>query len=208
MSSAFEFDTADHFASVTLNSSLGEAKWGEIEQAGNDLKAKIAELDRVIILMDLSRLEFMGSSTIALVVKVWKEIETRKGAMIVVSSSELTKEVLEISGLSKLWNIVETREEAESILSKPPYTAQTKTATYLLVLLGWIAAAGAVGFVVILERKLDTFDAETAQHMAFLCGGVASLIGLISAVRETQVWRLLGVLLLLVALSMVGVAAM
>lgn len=208
MSTAFEFDATNHFASITLNSSLGEARWGDIEKAGNDLKARIAELDRAIVLMDLTQLDFMGSSTIALVVKIWKDIESRKGAMIVVSSSELTKEVLEISGLSKLWNIVETREEAETILSKPPYATPTKSSTYLLALLGWIAAAGAVGFVVILKQKLGTFDAETAKQLTFGCGGVAALIGLVSAVRETQVWRLLGVLLLLVAVSMVGVAAM
>lgn len=208
MSTAFEFDATKHYASIALNNSLGEARWGDIEQAGNDLKAKIAELDRAIVLMDLTRLEFMGSSTIALVVKIWKELESRKGAMIVVSSSELTKEVLEISGLSKLWNIVETREEAEAILSKPPYAVPTKSSTYLLALLGWIAAAGAVGFVVILKQKLGTFDAETAKQLAFGCGGTATLIGLISVVRERQVWRLLGVLLLLVAVSMVGVAAM
>lgn len=208
MSSAFDFDTSNHYALVVLGNSLGDAKWGDIEKAGNDLKAKIAELDRAVVLMDLSQLEFMGSSTVALIVKVWKEIGARKGGMVVVSSSEMTKEVLEISGLNKLWTIVETREEAQAILSKPPFGAPTKASTYLLALLGWIAAAGAVGFVVILKRKLETFDTETAQQLAFASGGLAALIGLFSTVREKQVWRLLGVLLLLVAVSMVGVAAM
>jgi anti-anti-sigma factor len=208
MSSGFEFDTTNHFASIVLDSSLGEAKWPDIEKAINDLKAKIAELDRAVVLMDLSRLQFMGSSTVALIVKVWKEIETRKGGMVVVSPNEMTREVLEISGLNRLWTIVETREEAEAILSKPPYAIPTLASTYLLALLGWVSVAGAVGFVVILKRKLDTFDAETAKQLVFACGGVASLIGLISTVRETQVWRLLGVLLLLVAVSMVGMAAM
>lgn len=208
MSTAFDFDTSNHFASVALNRSLGDSKWGDIEKAGNDLTARIGELDRAIVLMDLTQLEFMGSSTIALVVKVWKVIEARKGGMVVVSSNEMTKEVLDISGLSKLWTIVETREEAREILSQPPYAIPTKPSTYLLALLGWVAAAGAVGFVVILKRGLDTFDADTAKQLAFACGGLAALIGLISTMREKQVWRLLGVLLLLVAASMVGVAAM
>lgn len=207
MSTAFEFDASRHFASVALDNSLGESKWGEIEQAGNDLKAKIAELDRAIVLMDLSKLEFMGSSVVALIVKVWKDIEGRQGGMVVVSPNEMTMEVLEISGLTKLWPVVKSHDEAEDILSQPPYAAPNSTSTFLLALLGWIAAAGAVGFVVVLKKNFDTFDEQTAQQGAFASGGVAGLIGLISTIKEKQIWRLLGVLLLIVAGGMIAMAA-
>ena len=61
--------------------------------------------------------------------------------------------------------------------------------------------------MVVLKKELDTFDAQTAQQGAFACGGLAALIGLISVVKEKEVWRLLGVLLLLVAGGMIAVAA-
>ena len=154
MSTAFEFDTTRHFVSVALHDSLGHSQWGEIEQAGNDLKAKISGLDRAIVLMDLSRLEFMGSSIVALIVKTWKVIESQQGGMVVLSSNEMTKEVLEIAGLDKLWPVVASRAEAESILSSPPYSSPTGISTFLLMTLGWIAAAGAVGAVVVLKREL------------------------------------------------------
>ena len=118
MSTAFEFDASRHFASVALDNSLGESKWDAIEKAGNDLKAKIAELDRAIVLMDLSKLEFMGSSVVALIVKIWKDIEGRQGGMVVVSPNEMTMEVLEISGLTKLWPVVKSRDEAEDMIAK------------------------------------------------------------------------------------------
>lgn len=207
MSTAFEFDTSKHFASIALNNSLGESKWGEIEKAGNDLKARIATLDRAIVLMDLSRLEFMGSSIVALIVNVWKDIEARKGGMVVLSPNEMTTEVLNMSGLAKLWPVVSSREEAEEILSQQPFAAPTSVSTFLLALLGWVAAAGAVGFVVVLKKGLDTFDVQTAQQGTFASGGVAALIGLISTIKEKQVWRLLGVLLLIVASGMIAAAA-
>ena len=207
MSTAFEFDASRHFAAVALDNSLGESKWDAIEKAGNELKAKIAELDRAIVLMDLSKLEFMGSSVVALIVKIWKDSEGRQGGMVVVSPNEMTMEVLEISGLTKLWPGVRSRDEAEDILSQPPYATPSSASTFLLALLGWIAAAGAVGFVVVLKKELDTFDAQTAQQGAFACGGLAAIIGLIAIVKEKEVWRLLGVLLLLVAGGMIAVAA-
>ena len=205
MSTAFEFDASRHFASVALDNSLGESKWEVIEKAGNDLKAKIAELDRAIVLMDLSKLEFMGSSVVALIVKIWKDIESRQGSMVVVSPNDMTMEVLEISGLTKLWPVVKSRDEAEDILSQPPYVAPTST--YLRTMLGWIAAAGAVGFVVVLKKELDMFDAQTAQQGTYVCGGLAALIGLNEVAKQREVWRLLGVLLLLVAGGMIAVAA-
>lgn len=207
MSTAYEFDASRHFASVALDNSLGESKWDAIEKAGNDLKAKIAELDRAIVLMDLSKLEFMGSSVVALIVKIWKDIEGRQGGMVVVSPNEMTMEVLEISGLTRLWPVVKSRDEAEDILSQPPYAAPTSTSTYLRMLLGWIAAAGAVGFVVVLKKELGMFDAQTAQQGTYVCGGLATLIGLTVIAKEREGWRLLGVLLLLVAGGMIAVAA-
>lgn len=207
MSTAFELAETGHFVSIVLNPALGNSKWGDIEQAGNDLKTIITELDRAIVLMDLSALEFMSSSVVALIIKVWKVIESRKGGMVVVSPNELTLEVLEISGLTKLWPVVDSRSEAEEILARPPYAVPTGMATFLLAILGWVAAAGAVGSVVVLKQKLDTFDARTAQQMAFGCGGFAALIGLVCMIREKQVWRLLGILLLIVAVGMIGAAA-
>lgn len=194
--------------SVVLHDTLANCQWDDIEQAGNDLKAKIAGVDRAVILMDLSRLEFMGSSIVALVVKTWKAIESQQGGMVVLSSNEMTKEVLEIAGLNKLWPVVASRAEAEEILSKPPYSVGTKKATFLLMTLGWVAAAGAVGAFVVLKRELETFKPQTARQIVYICGALAGCIGLSAIVCERRVWRLVGALLLLVAASLAGAAAL
>ena len=194
--------------SVVLHNTLGDSQWNDIEQAGNDLKAKISGLGPVVVLMDLSRLEFMGSSIVALVVKTWKVIESQQGGMVVLSSNEMTKEVLEIAGLNKLWPVVASRAEAEEILSRPPYAPATRISTFLLMTLGWVAAAGSVGAVVVLKRELETFEPQTARLIAAGCSGLAAWIGLIAILRERRIWRFLGVLLLLVAVSLAGAAAM
>lgn len=206
LSTAFEFDTTGQVATVALNDSLAERKSGEVDQAAKDLAEKIAGLDRAVVLMDLSRLKFMGSSIVALLVRAWKVIEERHGQMVVVSSHEMVTEVLKIAGLNRIWPVVESRDEAERILLQRPPVVPTRPGTFLLALLGWVAAAGAVGFVVILKREMTTFNAQTAQQMTIVCGGVAATIGLLTSLRETQVWKLLGVLLLLVSVSMIGIA--
>ncbi|MBI1314383.1 STAS domain-containing protein [bacterium] len=208
-SPAYQFQNGKRFAVLEFYQSLANCRWSDIEQIGDDLKAQISTLAHPVFLLDLTRLEFMGSSIVALIVRLWKATQERGGGMVIVNSSTMINEVLEIAGLTQVWTVVESRAQAEELLSKPPYyvVGQARS-VYLLAVLGWVAAAGTVFGTVVLQRELNVVDAGTASLIVYGSGAVAALCGLISLITARGVWRLLGLLLLLIAGSLIGVAAM
>lgn len=54
-------------------------------------------------------------------------------------------------------------------------------------------------FVVAPRRQLLQLDVQTAKMLAFTCGGVAIIAGLVAIIRDRGAWRLLGVLLVVIA---------
>ena len=72
-------------------------------------------------------------------------------------------------------------------------------AAFFLAILGWVAAAGALLFVVAPRKQLLQLDPQTAKTLALTCGGVAIIAGLVAIFRDQRVWRLLGVLLVIIA---------
>ncbi|MHC4875026.1 MAG: STAS domain-containing protein [Planctomycetota bacterium] len=205
---AYQFENGKRFAVVEFYQPLASRRWSDIEQIGDELKTQIGDLSNPVFLLDLSRLEFMGSSVVALIVRLWKSTQERGGDMIVVNSSTMIKEVLDIAGLSRVWTIVESRDEAETILSNPPYyEPDSPKSIYLLAALGWVAAAGAVFGTVVLQRQLPVLDAEVARYVVFGSGGAGAVCGLISLIAAKHAWRWLGLLLLIVAGGVIGAAA-
>lgn len=195
----YEYDTTRSYLIVAFNPSLGDCRWGDIEQVGNDLKEKLATLDRPNFLLDLTRLEFMGSSVVALIVKLWKAVQEKEGEMVVVNSSSMIGEVLEIAGLTRVWKIVDSHEEAEQMLGVKKFTPASPMSIFFLAILGWVAAAGALLFVVAPRKELLELDPQTAKTLALTCGCVAIIAGLAAIVRDRGVWRLLGILLVIIA---------
>jgi anti-anti-sigma factor len=205
--SAYEYDTKKGYAVVAFNPSLSDFRWGDIEQVGVELKERLTAMDRPVFLLDLTRLEFMGSSIVALIVRLWKAARENDGDMVIVNSSTMIGEVLEIAGLTRVWKIVASREEAEQMLGGAAFTPASPLARFLLAILGWVTAAGALYFVVAVKKQLLEIDPQTAQILALTCGGVAIIAGLVATIRDRGVWRLLGILLVLVAVSVAVGAA-
>jgi len=199
----YEFDTSKSYALVAFNPSLGDCRWADIELAGNEIKEKLAALDHPNFLMDLTRLEFMGSSVVALIVKLWKAVQEKNGKMVVVNSNSMIGEVLEIAQLTRVWEIVDSHEEAEHMLGVKKFSPASPMSTFFLAILGWVAAAGALLFVAAPRKQLLQLDPQTAKTLALTCGGVAIIAGLVAIFRDQGVWRLLGVLLVIIAAGVI-----
>ncbi|NQV27113.1 MAG: STAS domain-containing protein [Rhodopirellula sp.] len=197
--SSYEYDTTKGYAVVAFNSSLSDYRWGDIEKVGSEIKERLVAMDRPIFLLDLTRLDFMGSSIVALIVKLWKATQEKDGDMVIVNSSSMIGEVLEIAGLTRVWKIVDSREEAEEMLGVNHFTTASPMAKFFLAILGWVSAAGALFFVVAPRKQLLQLDVQTAQILACTCGSVAIIAGLVAIVRDQGVWRWLGILLVIVA---------
>lgn len=203
-SASYELEEGRGFALVAFKPSIADARWGEIEQVGTELKERLGTSDSPILLVDLTQLQFMGSSVVALIVKLWKATTELDGGMVVINTSNVIHEVLDIAGLTRLWTIVETREEAERVITKPPFRPPSMLPTYMLAVFGWVVAAGASGLIAALQKNLLTIDPTVARAIAIGCGALAAIAGLISSVRDTGVWRVLGGLLVFVAGTLVA----
>lgn len=197
--SAYDYDTTKGHAVVAFNPPLSDCRWGEIEQIGTELKERLTALDRPVFVLDLTPLEFMGSSIVALIVKLWKTTQEKGGDMVIVNRNSMIGEVLEIAGLTRVWKIVETHDEAHQMLGGDAFSPASISARFFLAILGWVTAAGALFFVIAPRKQLLQLDPQTAQILAFTCGGIAIIAGLVAIVRDRGVWRLLGVLLVIVA---------
>ena len=195
-SQEYSYETATGFSVITFNTCLSESKWGDIERVGTELKAKLAEQSKPLCLLDLSKLEFMGSLVVALLVRVWKTIQERQGEMVVVNPNPITQDVLDISGLSKLWTICETRSEGEQTLTLSLPPVESGSPDIVVSILGWIAAGMAL--VVLATREPLLLDAGTASLVALVACGVSVFASVIGSMRAKDTWRIfsqLGVLL-------------
>jgi len=201
---AYEFEEGSGFTVVFFNPAIADAQWGEIEKVGTEIKERLSQLQSPIFLVDLTRLQFMGSSVVALIVKLWKAINELEGGLVVINSSSVIYEVLDIAGLTRLWTIVETREEAERIITKPPFRPPSMVTTYLMSVFGWVVAAGASGLIAAQQKQMLAIDASVGKTVVLICGGLAAVTGITSTIREKGFWQVLGALLVFVAGTLVA----
>ncbi len=97
---------------------LTEAPWSEIEQAGFEAVSEVQKLAKPQVVVDLTELNYIGSSQVALVIRVWKAVKVQDGALVVATSNSTVREVLALSGLDRVWKLVETSQEARAALGR------------------------------------------------------------------------------------------
>lgn len=84
-----------------------------LETLGADLLAATQEADPAWIVLDLTNIEFFGSSFIEILFRMWNRVQMAgDGKFAICGLSSYCKEVLTITHLDKLWTIVPTQEEA------------------------------------------------------------------------------------------------
>lgn len=108
----FQFDRLATHNVLALNPLINEGGWSNISEVGNEIHRRLSNLNEPAVIVDLSRLDYMGSSQVALLVRVWKSLKQVHGRMVVYCPGEMVRDVLSSAGLKSLWEIVETREAA------------------------------------------------------------------------------------------------
>ena len=121
------------FATVRIEPGLTDAEWAQIESAGDDILAQIAVSSKggrkpISLLVDLSALEYMGSSMVAMIVRCWKSLNPKRDRFVVIVGNNVVKQVLELSGLSQMWTIVESRDAGLKSLGISPKQAAREAA--------------------------------------------------------------------------------
>lgn len=112
----YRFETVNGCLTITLLPELNDKQWADIERVGTEIVDRISSAPSPKVLVDLTSLSYMGSAMVALIVRLYKTVNSRGGKMVVVNQHELVFEVLKLAGLTKLWTIVGTRQEAYATL--------------------------------------------------------------------------------------------
>ncbi len=112
----FDFQILPDHNELTIYSGLNEASWGDVVSVGTSILDRLEQARTAKLLVDLSQLNYMGSSQVALLVRVWKVVKARDGKLAVHVKSDIVHKVLTIAGLHTLWDIVPTRAAAQRAL--------------------------------------------------------------------------------------------
>lgn len=200
---AYEVETASQYTVVTLEPKLANEQWGDIHEVGNQLVERLGELKTETVVVDLSSMEYIGSSTVALVVRLWKKVQEREGGLAVVNKHPVVREVLQIAGLHKVWTIADSREQA---LAELGIKQQSKGGGLLLCAAIVAAVTGVAGLVMKLSPGLSVAP-ELVDALLFGGAGVGTLLAIASTIKESGGRRIIAVLAMLTCIG-VGIAGL
>ena len=72
------------------------------------------------IVMDFYKTDYFGSTALGFFIRLWKQIEDRKGHMALCNLSQHEIEILQVTKLDECWMIHKTRAEAlKAVKAKP-----------------------------------------------------------------------------------------
>lgn len=191
---AFWCQHRDGYAVISFPRDMATAHMAEIREAGLKVLDHLQTLKSPACVVDLSALDYMGSSLVASIVRIWKAVREKDGKMVVVTSSERIYEVLKTTGLTKVWTITSTFESGVHALGYSPEAKVEKRELRLLEFVGPLAVVGSSLLVaakvfpkVPLPFPMPDWAVYTALALALLTSGVAM-------VREQGVQRVLSTL--------------
>ena len=202
----FRFDVHDRYSVLAFTPQLSEGDWGDIDTVAAEILKTLEGMREPALLVDLSQLSYMGSSQVALVLRMWKVVKAREGRLAVHVTHPMVIEVLKIAGLQSLWTISESREEALQSLGVTRSGGGPGSAVGLV--LGLLGLAGAIGGLAVALYGQITLTPETVTLVRYASAALAAVGGLWSIASGKGAARVLGVLILLTAVGLAVLQAL
>ena len=194
----------DGYSVVTFPKEICKASLAEIRETGEQVVSELANQKTPQCLVDLTALDYMGSSMVASIVRIWKAIEANQGRMVVAVSSIGVREVLRVTGLNRVWTIMTSYDTA---LHELGFSSQAKVVKRELRLLAFVGPATLLvgGISAALSRipKLAALS-HPPDWIAYSLITVAVITSGISIFREHSWRRWLSVFVFLVAAALLG----
>ncbi|MGE0376493.1 MAG: STAS domain-containing protein [Planctomycetaceae bacterium] len=199
----YHIDQNASYSTITLLPGLNEAQWSDIERAGTDITGRLSAMRTPAVMVDLTPLNYMGSSMVAMIVRCWKNVQSNKGRIVVICNNDVVREVISLAGLTKVWPIVETRDAALKELGVS--SKSSGAGDDRLIVIAGVAAVlvGLAGAGLLLSQ---TGGRAAALGLLFGGAGAGFLVGLVTLMRSTTSSRYwgLGTVLGSVAVAVVG----
>ena len=192
------------YSVVTFPKEICKASLAEIRETGEQVVSELAHQKAPQCLIDLTALDYMGSSMVASIVRIWKAIEANQGRMVVAVSSIGVREVLRVTGLNRVWTI---KTSYDAALHELGFSSQAKIVKRELRLLAFVGPATLLvsGIAAALSRIPELAALSQAPDwIAYALITIAVITSGISIFREHSWRRLLSVFVFLVAAALLG----
>ena len=101
---------------VVPSSGIETLRWDLAEQAAGLVLGPIREQDGALVLFDLGKVKYFGSTFLTLLLRCWKHVSLTGGMLLLCRVPPAARELLHVTGLDTLWAMYETRRQAIEIL--------------------------------------------------------------------------------------------
>lgn len=109
----FEVSTVSGITVVAFRDSCTQIDESVVEIVNRRLGEVSAALSTPKLILDMTHVDFFGSSFIEVMFRTWKKMQEKPGAQFALCGLKpYCREVLEITHLDRLWAICATRDEA------------------------------------------------------------------------------------------------
>lgn len=89
-------------------------------EAEQQLLAIASAADPPLFVLDLTHTEFIGSSFLEMLFRIWKRLSSRSGKLVLAALQPFCQEVVQLARLDTLWPMYPTVEEAVAALEQQP----------------------------------------------------------------------------------------
>jgi anti-anti-sigma factor len=202
--SYYRLETTDGCLIITLLPELNDKQWADIEKVGSEIVDRLSNAQSPRFIVDLTPLSYMGSAMVALIVRLYKSVNGRKGQMVVVNQHELVFEVLKLAGLTKLWTIVDTRDKAFATLGvkrrAAPAEGSVGNGGNSILVAGIIGTLGAIVGLALQFAPHPVVSHKIALLIDVGFAALGIIVGTMMLVNQTGARRNVGIALLAICL--------
>ncbi|MFK7778487.1 MAG: STAS domain-containing protein [Gimesia sp.] len=203
----YHITTVNKYLKIQLLPELNESAWNELDTLGDSLLLELKDQNSPSAIIDLTKLTYISSSLVAVIIQVWKLVDEAGGKTAVLNTSEMVEEVLNISGLKKVWCIVASEKEAIAYLSQAlkQERIERQRIFSMPILLGIVAVLSAVACYILYMSEYVALDPKVtlAATIAFSVAGV--LLGATAIRDRRKNLRIMGGVVLICSLILGGV---
>lgn len=111
--------TLEHHGDVTVivaAPALESFDPGLVERAATLMLEPLSRLETPLLVVDLSRVDYFGSSFLSLLLRCWRLTTSKNGQMVLSGVSPRARELLHLTSLDLVWPIYATQREAVEAL--------------------------------------------------------------------------------------------
>lgn len=203
----YRIATVNKFLKIQLLPELNESAWNELETLGDSLLLELKNQKNPSVIIDLTKLTYISSSLVAVVIQVWKLVDEAEGKTVILNTSEMVEEVLNISGLKKVWSIVSSEDEAITFLSQASKQKRIERQRVfsMPILLGIVAILSASACYILYMSDFVALDPKVtlAATIAFSVAGI--LLGATALKDRRKNLRIMGGMVLICSLILGGI---